>query len=270
MPLETTPPISSPLTLIPASRCAVKYPAHVNIVTKQKSTNLPLRILYSLNRSRPGWVLDGQYIPESRRLGRLRPDSTATTRYFVGMADGRHLLSSFVSTSPRKRPHIMQCGFSEDLSRGGKVTARGMRHISFGAIGVVAFTAVAFSFVKSHSFGSVLNQPQGELQKFERLRSFEIFPLETVSETSSNASIGDLNGDGFPDIVLVKGRHWQVTSRVFLGDGKGHFAPGAPLPSKATKSYSGSLADMTKSGHLDTRSQSIRQCNKACLIFRRL
>jgi len=83
------------------------------------------------------------------------------------------------------------------------------------------------------------------------LRSFEIVPLETVSETSSNASIGDLNGDGFPDIVLVKGRHWQVTSRVFLGDGKGHFTPGPALPSKATKSYSGSLADMTKSGHLD-------------------
>ena len=47
------------------------------------------------------------------------------------------------------------------------------------------------------------------------LRSFEIVPLETVSETSSNASIGDLNGDGFPDIVLVKGRHWQVASRIF-------------------------------------------------------
>jgi len=28
------------------------------------------------------------------------------------------------------------------------------------------------------------------------LRSFEILPLETVSETSSNASIGDPNGDG--------------------------------------------------------------------------
>src|SRR5690349_6624961 len=86
---------------------------------------------------------------------------------------------------------------------------------------------------------------------FAAVPSFEIVPLETVSETSSNASIGDLNGDGHPDIVLVKGRHWQLTTKIFLGDGKGHFSPGAELPSNATKSYSGSLADMTKSGHLD-------------------
>ena len=95
----------------------------------------------------------------------------------------------------------------------------------------------------SHSEGQSSNRPD--------LRSFEIVPLETVSETSSNASIGDLNGDGFPDIVLVKGRNWQVSSLIFFGDGKGHFTPGPPLPSKATKSYSASLADMRKSGHLD-------------------
>src|SRR5262245_21546803 len=83
------------------------------------------------------------------------------------------------------------------------------------------------------------------------VRSFEVVPLETVSETSSNASIGDLNGDGHPDIVLVKGRHWQVTTLTLFGDGKGHFTPGPALPSNATKSYSGSLADMTRSGHLD-------------------
>jgi hypothetical protein len=86
---------------------------------------------------------------------------------------------------------------------------------------------------------------------FAAVRAFEIVPLEPVSETSSNASIGDLNADGHPDIVLVKGRHWQLTSKILLGDGKGHFSPGPPLPSNATRSYSGSLADMTKSGHLD-------------------
>src|SRR5215469_302230 len=89
------------------------------------------------------------------------------------------------------------------------------------------------------------------LLTFAAVPAFEIVYLETVSETSSNASIGDLNGDGHPDIVLVKGRHWQLTTKVFLGDGKGHFTPGPPLPSAATKSYSGSLADMTRSGHLD-------------------
>jgi hypothetical protein len=93
--------------------------------------------------------------------------------------------------------------------------------------------------------------PQTSQSQPGDLRSFEIVPLEKVSETSSNASIGDLNGDGLPDIVLVKGRHWQVTSLIFFGDGKGHFTPGPPLPSKATKSYSGSLADMSGSGHLD-------------------
>jgi hypothetical protein len=93
---------------------------------------------------------------------------------------------------------------------------------------------------------------QVPISKGGGIRSFEIVPLEMVSETSSNASIGDLNGDGIPDIVLAKGRHWPLASRIFFGDGKGHFTPGPALPPEATtKTYSASLADMTKSGHLD-------------------
>ena len=36
-------------------------------------------------------------------------------------------------------------------------------------------------------------------------------------------SIGDLNGDGRPDIVLGKGRHWPLFNRVLLNDGHGGF-----------------------------------------------
>ena len=115
----------------------------------------------------------------------------------------------------------------------------------------MAFAAVGLVVFHANTLATLTHQPGGESFKVGGLRSFEIVPLETVSETSANASIGDLNGDGHLDIVLAKGRHWEVPSRIFFGDGKGNFTPGPALPSKATKTYSSSLADMTKSGHLD-------------------
>jgi FG-GAP-like repeat len=120
-----------------------------------------------------------------------------------------------------------------------------------GGLVLAVLVVAAFPVFHATGLGPWLHRSSGPSRPASGLRSFEIVPLETVSETSSNASIGDLNGDGHLDIVLVKGRHWQLTSRVFFGDGKGHFTPGPPLPSKATRSYSASLADMTKSGHLD-------------------
>ncbi|HLJ49369.1 MAG TPA: VCBS repeat-containing protein [Bryobacteraceae bacterium] len=82
-------------------------------------------------------------------------------------------------------------------------------------------------------------------------RSFEAVPLETESETTANASIGDLNGDGILDIVLAKGRHWPLKDVVLFGDGKGHFTPGPPLPNGPDRSYSAPLADLDKDGDLD-------------------
>src|SRR5256885_11457682 len=96
----------------------------------------------------------------------------------------------------------------------------------YGAIIVGACGATGLAAFHGRALGTLSTSSQGESSRAGGLRWFEIVPLETVSETSANASIGDLNGDGHLDIVLAKGRHWAVPSRIFFGDGKGNFTPG--------------------------------------------
>jgi reactive intermediate/imine deaminase len=75
--------------------------------------------------------------------------------------------------------------------------------------------------------------------------------LETTAETSANVSIGDVNGDGHPDIVLAKGRHWPLVNRVLLGDGRGGFPSAHDLGTAADRTYSGHLVDLDGDGDLD-------------------
>jgi len=75
--------------------------------------------------------------------------------------------------------------------------------------------------------------------------------LDTKAETSANVSIGDLDGDGKLDLLLVNGRHWPKISRIFLGDGRGHFATAYNLTETTYRSYSGRLVDLDGDGDLD-------------------
>jgi hypothetical protein len=75
--------------------------------------------------------------------------------------------------------------------------------------------------------------------------------LEKAADTSANVSIGDLNGDGNLDIVLVKGRHWPGMSRVLLGDGRGHFPTAYDLGEAKYRSCSGRLVDIDGDRDLD-------------------
>ncbi len=77
------------------------------------------------------------------------------------------------------------------------------------------------------------------------------FNLEQASETSANASLGDLDGDGDLDIVLAKGRHWPLHDRVLLNDGTAQFPVTYNLSDSPDRTYSAVLADIDCDGDLD-------------------
>lgn len=83
------------------------------------------------------------------------------------------------------------------------------------------------------------------------IRSFERQLLvEETAEASAGVSIGDLNGDGWLDIVLAKGRHTPLYNRVLLSDRTGRFIA-ANLGVTPDRSYSAELADIDADGDLD-------------------
>lgn len=113
---------------------------------------------------------------------------------------------------------------------------------------VVAANATSHANAYGNARATAANsaEAQGTVPVFDR-----VLLLETTSETSANASIGDVNGDGRPDIVLAKGRHWPLVDRVLLGDGKGGFAPAYDLGVASDRSYAARLVDLDTDGDLD-------------------
>jgi hypothetical protein len=64
----------------------------------------------------------------------------------------------------------------------------------------------------------------------------QVDPEQSVN-TSANASLGDLDGDGDLDIVLAKGRHWPLHNRVLLNDGRGTCQAGPALGESPDRTY---------------------------------
>jgi hypothetical protein len=108
------------------------------------------------------------------------------------------------------------------------------------------FTACTLALVLTTGCRRHTPTPAGEA-----FRSFDrVLFLEDKGETSAGVSVGDLNGDGLPDIVLGKGRHWPLYNRVLLNDGKGGFTA-SNLGTAPDRTYSAALADIDRDGDLD-------------------
>ena len=75
--------------------------------------------------------------------------------------------------------------------------------------------------------------------------------LEDAAENTANASIGDLDADGDPDIVLAKGRHWPQRDLVLLNNGQGDFTQRHALGTQDDRTYTAALADLDGDKDLD-------------------
>src|SRR5215813_2145534 len=75
-------------------------------------------------------------------------------------------------------------------------------------------------------------------------------PSQPVFRSFEHVQLLEDKGDGLLDIVLGKGRHWPLHSRVLLNDGKGGFSA-SNVGKDAARTYSAALADVDGDGHLD-------------------
>ena len=75
--------------------------------------------------------------------------------------------------------------------------------------------------------------------------------LDAVDYYHTDLAVGDLNGDGAPDLVTAASSTFLTPSRVCLNDGKGVFVSCADLGSPQLKDRAVALGDLDSDGDLD-------------------
>ena len=73
-------------------------------------------------------------------------------------------------------------------------------------------------------------------------------------------AVGDLDGDGFPDIVAC---HLGLGTFVYFNDGHGNFSKSVPIADKTDGCYSLAIVDMNRDGKADI----VGNTGKANVVF---
>jgi hypothetical protein len=113
------------------------------------------------------------------------------------------------------------------------------------------FSAITFQAFSQNSDPSTTGKQNNKIPVAGFPNFNRFLMLEEKPDTTANLSFGDFDGDGHPDILLVKGRHWPIIDRVLIGDGSGKIRKAYDLSEAADRSYTGGVADFNGDGFPD-------------------